>query len=56
MVNLKIKFIHNIQLKTPQNASCDSCHGHPELFLNEADVEPTLREANQGVIVPKTPE
>ena len=46
---------HNIQLHTPQNASCDSCHGHAELFLMEQDVSPAEREANRGVIVPQIP-
>ena len=43
---------HNIQLKTPQNASCNACHGNKELFLLEADIVPEERAANKGVIVP----
>jgi hypothetical protein len=43
---------HNIQLKTPQNESCDACHGNRDLFLTEEDVSPAEREANKGVIVP----
>jgi hypothetical protein len=46
---------HNIQLSTPQNADCNSCHGHPELFLTEDDVDPAELEANQDVIVPEIP-
>ena len=46
---------HNIQLDTPQNASCDSCHGNTQLFLTEQDVSPDEREANQKVIVPVVP-
>jgi hypothetical protein len=43
---------HNIQLKTPQNANCKSCHGKKELFLLETDIVPEERAANKGVIVP----
>ncbi len=46
---------HNIQLNTPQNASCDSCHGNAELFLTEEDLRDGEVEANQGVIVPEIP-
>jgi thiosulfate/3-mercaptopyruvate sulfurtransferase len=46
---------HNIQLETPQNASCDACHGNDELFLTEDDVRPEEREANKGVILDKAP-
>ena len=50
---------HNIQLNTPQNESCDACHGNIELFLTEDDVRPEEIEANKDVIVtdnPYTPE
>jgi len=47
---------HNIQLKTPQNESCDSCHGNEDLFLTEDDVAPDEREANKDVIVREIPE
>ena len=47
---------HNIQLKTPQNESCDACHGNRALFLTEEDVDPKEREANKGVIVSEIPE
>jgi len=42
---------HNIQLQTPQNASCGACHSNPSFFLTEADVAPQERAANQPVIV-----
>ena len=42
---------HNIQLNTPQNESCEACHGNPELFLTEDKVEESERAANQDVIV-----
>ncbi len=41
---------HNIQLDTPQNASCDSCHGNSDIFLSAADVPADEMGANQGVI------
>jgi len=46
---------HNIQLHTPQNESCNSCHGNADLFLTEDDVDPAEREANRGVIVIQVP-
>lgn len=46
---------HNIQLKTPQNASCNSCHGNSELFLTEDKVAPEELNANLDVIVPEVP-
>jgi hypothetical protein len=46
---------HNIQLDTPQNASCDACHGNQDLFLTEKDVSPAEREANKDVIVKEIP-
>jgi len=44
---------HNIRRNTPQNSSCDSCHGNAELFLTAGDVIPLYREANKNVIVPE---
>jgi thiosulfate/3-mercaptopyruvate sulfurtransferase len=46
---------HNIQLNTPQNASCNACHGNTGLFLTEEDVNPEEAEANKGVIVNDIP-
>ena len=43
---------HTIRRQTPQNKSCDSCHGRTELFLQPSDVEPEYLEANRPVIVP----
>jgi len=43
---------HNTRLQTPQNATCNSCHGQTDLFLTEADVDPAERAANRTVIVP----
>lgn len=47
---------HNIQLKTPQAASCNACHGNPDLFLTIDKVRPDEIEANLPVIVPEIPE
>jgi len=46
---------HNIQRNTPQNASCNACHGQRALFLTEESVKPDEREANKGVIVKEIP-
>lgn len=46
---------HNIQLKTPQNASCDACHGNARIFLTADAVKPAEREANKNVIVDRVP-
>jgi hypothetical protein len=46
---------HNIQRVTPQNQSCTSCHGKPELFLTAGDVAPEEMAANAVVIVEDVP-
>ena len=46
---------HNIQRVTPQNQSCESCHGNPALFLTADKVAPEELEANQSVIVTEPP-
>ena len=46
---------HNIQRITPQNKSCDSCHGNAALFLSAQDLRPYEVKANQGVIPTKLP-
>ena len=51
--NWKVATPHNIQRKTPQNKSCNSCHGKKELFLLEKDVAPEEQLANKKVIVPE---
>jgi len=43
---------HNMQRITPQNRTCNSCHGQEDLFLTEKDVAPEERAANAPVIVP----
>jgi hypothetical protein len=47
----KLATPHNIQRKTPQNKSCNACHGNPALFLLEKDVKPEYLKANKIVIV-----
>ena len=56
---------HNIQKNTSQNASCDACHGHEELFLTPAYIDsligegimvPEEVEANAGVVVSEVPD
>lgn len=46
---------HNIQRKTPQNASCNACHGNADIFLTADKVKPEELNANQPVIVPEVP-
>ena len=46
---------HNMQRKTTQNASCDSCHGNAKLFLTKDSVKPAEAEANKTVIVTTVP-
>jgi hypothetical protein len=48
----KLATPHNIRRKTPQNSSCNSCHGNESLFLLEKDVQGKEKEANRAVIVP----
>jgi len=48
----KLATPHNIRLHTPQNKTCNSCHGNTELFLLEKDVKPSYRKANKDVTVP----
>jgi len=46
---------HNIQRSTPQNASCNACHGNAAFFLTADDVDPDELKANRNVIVPEAP-
>jgi thiosulfate/3-mercaptopyruvate sulfurtransferase len=46
---------HNIQLQTPQNASCAACHGNAELFLTADKLPAGELEANLPVIVEEVP-
>ena len=46
---------HNIQLRTPQTESCESCHGNNAVFLTPDKVADDMLEANISVIVPFAP-
>jgi len=46
---------HNIQRNTPQNATCDSCHGNDALFLTIDKVVESERAANINIIVDGAP-
>lgn len=46
---------HNVQLNTPQNESCNSCHGNADIFLTIDKVNPDEVEANQDVIIMEVP-
>jgi len=46
---------HNIQRETPQNASCDGCHGNPDIFLTADKVAESELVANENVIVTEIP-
>lgn len=46
---------HNIQLDTPQNRTCNACHGNPELFLTADKVAAEELDANQNVILETIP-
>jgi thiosulfate/3-mercaptopyruvate sulfurtransferase len=43
---------HNIRRQTPQNKTCNGCHGNTDLFLGEKDVKAQYLKANKKVIVP----
>jgi thiosulfate/3-mercaptopyruvate sulfurtransferase len=47
--------VHSIQLRTPQNQTCNSCHGHKELFLTQSDLTSKDPAANEKIIVRKIP-
>jgi hypothetical protein len=46
---------HNIQRNTPQNESCNSCHGNADIFLTVDKVNPEEIDANQDVIILEVP-
>jgi thiosulfate/3-mercaptopyruvate sulfurtransferase len=48
----KLATPHNIRRQTPQNKSCNACHGNEHLFLLKDDVKPQYLKANERVIVP----
>jgi thiosulfate/3-mercaptopyruvate sulfurtransferase len=48
----KLATPHNIRRQTPQNKTCNGCHGNTDLFLGEKDVKAQYLKANKKVIVP----
>lgn len=46
---------HNIQRITPQNKTCDSCHGNADIFLSEKDLRDYGVEANKALIPAQLP-
>ncbi len=53
--NWKMTAAHNIQRKTPQNNSCNKCHGNSRLFLTEKDLTATDPAANMDLVVKEIP-
>jgi thiosulfate/3-mercaptopyruvate sulfurtransferase len=47
----KLATPHNIRRQTPQNRSCNACHGNRDLFLLKEDVNEKYLKANKQVIV-----
>ncbi|MBW2020657.1 MAG: hypothetical protein JRI58_11315 [Deltaproteobacteria bacterium] len=48
----KLATPHNVRRKTPQNKTCNACHGNEDLFLLKKDVKREYLKANKDVIVP----
>jgi thiosulfate/3-mercaptopyruvate sulfurtransferase len=46
---------HNIQRQTPQNESCEACHGNAKIFLTADKVAESELTANMPVIVDQVP-
>ena len=42
---------HNIRRQTPQNQTCNNCHGNETMFLRQADVADKYADANRSVVV-----
>lgn len=51
----KMSTPHNIRKSTPQNRTCDSCHGNPELFLTKEDLGPNASDADLKIVVSLPP-
>jgi thiosulfate/3-mercaptopyruvate sulfurtransferase len=49
----KLDTPHSIQRITPQNKTCNNCHGNASLFLQEKDVSAWEKVANATVMVPE---
>ena len=48
----KLDTPHSIQRTTPQNKTCNSCHGNVSLFLQEKELAAWEKRANAAVVVP----
>lgn len=48
----KLATPHNIRKQTPQNITCNACHGNQKLFLLKKDIQPLYAIANRDVVVP----
>lgn len=46
---------HNIQRVTPQNATCNGCHGNADIFIGADDLRDYEVAANQSVVPEKLP-
>jgi len=53
--NWKYSPTHNIQRKTVQNESCDSCHGNQYIWLQEKDLRENDSKSNLKLVVPDLP-
>jgi thiosulfate/3-mercaptopyruvate sulfurtransferase len=49
----KLDTPHNIQRITPQNKTCNNCHGNASLFLQKKDVTEWEQKPNARVVVPE---
>jgi hypothetical protein len=49
----KLATPHNIRRQTPQNKTCNACHGNKDMFLLKKDVKRKYLKANKNVVVPK---
>jgi len=52
-VLISISSPHSIQRITPQNRTCNNCHGNAGLFLSKTDLAQWEIKANVGVVVPE---
>jgi thiosulfate/3-mercaptopyruvate sulfurtransferase len=51
----KPTYPHNIQRVTPQNKTCNNCHGNSDLFLLRDKLDPRYPKANENVAFPAPP-
>lgn len=46
---------HSVRRLTPQNQTCNHCHGREELFILKTTLDPRYPKANAGVALEKAP-